>query len=252
MFIRSRNRHSTQDFLFSADTAIAMEPKYLETGYPMIVIASSSLQLRHQWRCWLDDDYQVQNAVNSTMLEIMLQEVHAEMLLLDLASAGLGGIKGISKLCRLYPNLPVIVLSAVPSPEEELTALKAGARGYCNQSIGAELLRKAIKRVQQGEVWVTRKLIPSLIEEVAALHQRGIKDSNSLMDKYLSLLTPREREIAALIAQGDNNKIIARKLNITERTVKAHLSEIFRKLRIPDRLQLALLMHGHTPSHYRG
>lgn len=217
----------------------------------MIVIASPSLKLRHQWRCWLCDDYQIQDAANNTMLEAMLQKVQAEMLLLDLTSLGVEGVKGIFKFSRLYPSLLIIVLSASPSIKEELAVLKAGARGYCNQNISAELLRKAVKKVQQGEVWITRKLIPSFIEEVATLNQRGVKNDNSLISVNLDILTPREREIAALIGQGANNKTIARKLNITERTVKAHLSEIFRKLRIPDRLQLALFVHGHIPLHYQ-
>jgi len=141
----------------------------------------------------------------------------------------------------------MLVLSASPSSEEELAILKAGARGYCSQTISSELLRKAVERVQQGEIWVTRRLIPSLIEEISSLNHQRAKNHSAAANIYLALLTPREREIATLIGQGANNKIIARKLDITERTVKAHLSEIFRKLSIPDRLQLALLLHGHRP-----
>lgn len=231
---------------------MAMEIKYFETGCPMIVIASSSLKLRHRWGCWLGGGCRIQNAASRAALETMLGKTRAGMLLLDLALIGLGGVTGIAKLCRLYPGLSIIVLSVSPSPEEELAVLKVGARGYCSQAISAELFRKAVKRVRQGEIWVARKLIPSLIEEIAALDQKKTEDHNTVVDIHLATLTPREREIAMLIGQGANNKIIARELNITERTVKAHLSEIFRKLRIPDRLKLALFMHGHTPPHYQG
>lgn len=229
-----------------------MELKCSEIGYSMIVIVSSSLKLRHRWGSWLGGDYQIQNVANSTMIEAALGEIQAEILLLDLTSLGSASAPSIIKLSRLYPNLSIIVLSTSPSPEEELAVLKMGARGYCSQTISAELLRKAVERVQQGEIWVTRKLIPNLIEEIAALNQGKAKNYNVLGDTHLAVLTPREREIAILIGQGANNKIIARKLNITERTVKAHLSEIFRKLKIPDRLQLALFIHGHMPLHYQG
>jgi two-component system, NarL family, nitrate/nitrite response regulator NarL len=218
----------------------------------MIVIASSSLKLRHHWRCWLNDEYQIQTAANYNSLKTLLEKAQPEILLLDLALSGLPTADAVSELHRLYPNLTIIVFSASSSSEEELATLKAGARGYCSQDISAELLRKAVERIQQGEIWVTRKLIPSLIEEISSLNQQDQKDNNSLANMYLARLTPREREIATLIGQGANNKIIARKLDITERTVKAHLSEIFRKLSIPDRLQLALLIHGHRPPNHQG
>ncbi len=246
------NEYKVLTFPFSCRYVLTMGLKYFKIGLSMIIIASSSLNLRHRWGCWLSGSYQIQNAANNTALVAMLEKTQAEILLLDLTLIGLASTTSITKLCRFYPNLSIITLSASPSSEEELAMLKVGARGYCSQAISSELLKKAVKRVQQGEIWITRKLIPNLIEEIAALNQRGAKGPHTLADAYLAVLTPREREIAILIGQGANNKIIARKLNITERTVKAHLSEIFRKLKIPDRLQLALLIHGHTPPHYQG
>ncbi len=216
----------------------------------MIVVVSSSLKLRHHLRCWLGDNCRLWKATDKASLEALLGETHPKLLLLDLSLSELANTKEIVRLRRLYPELPILVLSPSPSLEEELAMLKVGARGYCSQDINAELFRKAVERVQQGEIWITRKLIPRLIEEIATLNQRNVESRYSVADMYLSILTPREREIAEFIRQGFNNKVIAKKLNITERTVKAHLSEIFRKLSIPDRLQLALLLHGYTiPNH---
>lgn len=212
----------------------------------MIVIASSNLKLRHHLRCWLEDHYRLWEVANNMALGALLERTHPELLLIDLSLSGFISTKEILKLRRLYPWLSILALSASPSQEEALTMLKVGVRGYCSQDIKGELLKKAVERVQQGETWVTRKLIPCLIEEIAALYQQNKDDHHLITNMYLATLTPREREISTLIGQGANNKIIARKLNITERTVKAHLSEIFRKLSIPDRLQLALLIHGYT------
>lgn len=214
----------------------------------MIVIASPSLQLRHYWQCWLSDKYQVQTVVNTNMLEFMLGKAQAGVVLLDLALPGLAGSTGVSNLRRLNPSLPIIALSAFPSPEEELELLKAGAQGYCSHTISAELLEKAVERVQQGEIWLARKLIPRLIEEISVLNRQDTENSHSDTSTHLAALTPREQEIAMLIGQGANNKIIARRLNITERTVKSHLSQIFRKLGILSRLQLALLLNGNGNS----
>jgi DNA-binding NarL/FixJ family response regulator len=216
-------------------------------GCTMIVVASSCLKLRHQWGCWLGNTHQVCKAVSYIALMTVLEKIQPEVLLLDLTLSGLTSIKSISDLRRRHPLTHVIVLSASPSPQEELVLLKLGVRGYCSHNISADLLRKAVERVQEGEIWVTRKLIPALIEEIAALNQWKGKDYKPVNDMYLATLTPREREIATLVGQGANNKIIARKLDITERTVKAHLSEIFRKLSVPNRLQLALFMHGYKP-----
>jgi DNA-binding NarL/FixJ family response regulator len=216
-------------------------------GCAMIMVASSRLKLRHQWGCWLGNNYQIWKVVNNTTLKAVLEKVQPEVLLLDLTLSGLASIKSISELHRQYPKIHIVVLSASPSPEEELVLLKLGVRGYCSHNINADLLQKAVERVREGEIWVTRKLIPALIEEITALNHWKGENYKSVNDMYLAILTPREQEIATLIGQGANNKIIARKLDITERTVKAHLSEIFRKLSVPNRLQLALFMHGHNP-----
>lgn len=137
----------------------------------------------------------------------------------------------------------MVALSRTPDEDEGLALLRAGARGYCNLYIDPRLLGKVVNAVQGGEVWVGRRLVDRLVELVAGTspHRAGAAGLAAL-----EVLTPREREIARLVGEGINNKLIARRLDITERTVKAHLGSVFAKLGVSGRLQLALLVTGRA------
>ena len=97
----------------------------------------------------------------------------------------------------------------------------------------------------RGEVWIRRSLTAQLLEQLGERMRTATLSRKSEAD-LLAELTKREREIASLVARGENNKIIARNLDITERTVKAHLTEIFRKLGVTDRLKLAVLISSEA------
>jgi DNA-binding NarL/FixJ family response regulator len=100
--------------------------------------------------------------------------------------------------------------------------------------------------VQNGEIWAPRKLVPCLIDELLSLiDKRQKEDYPARPDARLEKLTARQRVIADLVSGGTGNKEIAHRLNITERTVKAHLTEAFRNVGVSDRLQLALLLKGY-------
>lgn len=127
---------------------------------------------------------------------------------------------------------PFVVLSLVPDQAAALAALAAGARGYCHALASPEMLRDVAAVISHGGLWIGPELMNRLI--------RGLPSTAVTRDDDLVSLTERERETANLVSQGLSNKEIARKLDITERTVKAHLSAIFAKLGLRDRLQLAL------------
>ncbi|HEY7650782.1 MAG TPA: response regulator transcription factor [Methylomirabilota bacterium] len=130
-----------------------------------------------------------------------------------------------------------VALAGVDDDELALQALKAGARGFCARGTAPALLRKAVEVVEAGEIWVRRRVMMRLIEELAsprAPEVRSVAGENSL--------TTREREIATLVARGAGNKEIAGQLTISIKTVKAHLTNIFKKLGLETRLQLALAM----------
>jgi two-component system, NarL family, nitrate/nitrite response regulator NarL len=130
-----------------------------------------------------------------------------------------------------------IVLAGVDDDELAIQALKAGAPGFCPRATAATLIRKAVVVVEAGEVWVRRRVMLRLIEELATPRTRDVHVAPAEKS-----LTTREREIAILVARGAGNKEIASQLAISIKTVKAHLTNIFKKLGLETRLQLALAM----------
>jgi two-component system, NarL family, nitrate/nitrite response regulator NarL len=164
------------------------------------------------------------------------------VLLLDLELPRLGGIRILPSIQSLSPSTKIILLTTAPKLREEIFALKLGAKGYCSKNIGNELLRKAVRIVQSGEVWSGRKVIPNLLEEVATLKGGNQTRSTPKSAVPLDQLTSRKKEVARLVAEGATNREIAQTLHIAESTVKAHLTDILRKLQLSSRLNLAVLI----------
>ena len=135
----------------------------------------------------------------------------------------------------------VIVMTPVFEEDEEIALLKAGAKGCCRRGIDPESLQQVLSVTYGGGVWVTRSLSPRLVTELrryAEGQQRPAVEKPG-PDK-LSALTVREKEIVQLIVGGASNKQVAMALDISERTVKGHLSNVFQKLGVSDRLRLVL------------
>jgi two-component system NarL family response regulator len=122
----------------------------------------------------------------------------------------------------------------------EWELLKAGVRGCCQRKLDSKLLKQVVIAVQQGELWIRRTLTSRIVAELGEItsKNKAYRESNELLNK----LTLREYDIAFHVGQGLSNKEIAQSCAITERTVKAHLSEIFNKLGISDRINLALII----------
>lgn len=132
---------------------------------------------------------------------------------------------------------PDIVLSDTPNDDEGLVVFSAGTYGYCNSHSTSEVLQQVGSVVLQGGLWVGE----SLMQRLVSLSAKVLVPPTAQPD-ITSLLTPRELEVALTVLQGASNKEIARQLGIADRTVKAHVSAIFEKLQVRDRLQLAMLM----------
>jgi DNA-binding NarL/FixJ family response regulator len=205
------------------------------------VLIASATGLRKQSRQAMHALRAIREVSDYGSLERSLASEHPGILLLDLELPGLGGIADVVRIARLRPSPRIVVLTSRPDAREGVAALKAGAWGYSQRDIPPGLLRKALDTVQRGEIWIGRKLIPALLEELRTVSETPpIPRIGS--DEALERLSPREREIATLVGAGASNQDISNTLHITERTVQAHLSEIFRTLEISDRLQLALVM----------
>lgn len=209
----------------------------------MILLASEDTALMDRWAIAIGGrGTLVRRVCDMTSVEGALAGRQPSVLLLDLALCELAGAAAIGDLRIFSPATHVVAMSGQPSDDEGVAVLRAGARGYCNVHIDPRLLAKAVSAVQNGEVWVGRRLVDRLVALVGGAARPPMADAN-LGD--LDLLTAREREIASLVGSGLANKAIAARLGITERTVKAHLGAVFSKLEVHDRLQLALLVTGH-------
>lgn len=213
----------------------------------LVFIASGVATLRKRWRRAIHGRFTVHEVTERSSLERGLANRRPTAMFLDLQLPDLGGVAGVETIQRLRPGTKIVVLTSHPDEREGIAALKAGVRGYCDRDIDTALLGKALDVVQKGEIWVGRKLIPHLLEELTALTEQQ-KDLPVRSDSRLDRITPRERQIVHLLSAGASNKEIAKRLNVTERTVKAHLTAVFKKLGISGRLQLALFVLEHSRS----
>lgn len=143
-------------------------------------------------------------------------------------------------------NYRFLVIGSDWPEDKQIDILVLGAAGYCDESEPPELLKRAIDSILQGDIWVRRSLVPKVIAALSRgrQHQADQLKSEDLQAriKLLENLSIREMEVAEMIQIGESNKRIAMVMNISERTVKAHLSSIFRKLSIDDRLHLAIFL----------
>lgn len=154
-----------------------------------------------------------------------------------------GDIARLLAECRSAAGkLPVIAISDLPSDEQGLVALGAGVSGYCNGHAAPAVLRQVAATVLGGGVWVGQWLLQRLLAGVTRVAAQKYAPPET--SSWASGLTEREVEVARAAASGASNKEISSRLNITERTVKAHLGSVFDKLKLRDRLQLSLLVNG--------
>lgn len=135
----------------------------------------------------------------------------------------------------------VIAANSNPRDEEAIAALAAGCAAYCHAYSAGAILKQISKVVAAGHIWIGSGLMQKFIQTA---HIAAQSSPPLTKDDWRGSLTKREIEIATLAARGASNLDIATQCDISERTVKAHISAIFQKLHIVDRLQLALKVHG--------
>lgn len=146
----------------------------------------------------------------------------------------------VQRLRTALGERPLVVLADDPTQDDAMAALAAGAVGYCNGHAAPTVLKQVATVVENGGIWVGQGLMQRLLTATARIvPQAEVTDA-----AWRSALTAREQEAAILLAKGASNKEIARQLDITERTVKSHVSAMLEKLGVRDRLQLSLIING--------
>ena len=194
----------------------------------------------------LEEDFEVvAQAQDGRQVLDVLQQHEPDILLLDLKMPGLDGLATLQRLQIAKNKTRVIVLTASDDKNEFVQAMKLGTSGIVLKQTATELLIKSIRKVHAGEIWLDSHTTAAVIRQFVA-NDEAQPPVHSLVpppptrERERSPLSQREREIVALVAQGFKNKEMAEKMFISEQTVKNHLHNIFDKLGVSDRLELAL------------
>jgi two-component system, NarL family, nitrate/nitrite response regulator NarL len=190
-----------------------------------------------------DDIKIVGEASNGNECVRMLNNLKPDVLLLDLRMPGKDGLAVLEETNLDSLTTRIIVLTAAEDERDAVRAMRLGARGIVLKQSASDLLVKSIHRVHGGEIWLDNHITAEVTKAFAQSSDKGPR-----RDK--GLLSDREKEIVQLVAQGSRNKEIGEKLFISEQTVKNHLHNIFDKLGVSDRLELALYaIHHHLIEH---
>ena len=169
-----------------------------------------------------------------------LESCNPDVVLTDIDMPRLNGIEATRRMREKRPDLPVVILTKFGDDENVFAALKAGALGYVLKDSDLDEIQKAIHEAAGG----TGHLSPALVARVLAEFSRVSKVTTENR-KLFAELTHREMEVLELLAAGLRNKTIAERLFLSEKTVKAHVGGILRKLELNDRTEAALLAQQH-------
>ena len=184
----------------------------------------------------------VGEAQNGAEAVKLARALHPDILLLDVAMPQVTGLAALEDLASTGENVRTILLTASIDQSGIVTALQLGARGVVLKEAATRALFDSIRCVMKGQYWVGRESVGSLIETLRKMMAAG--DEKAAGKKTFGL-TKREFEIIGTIVAGYSNKDVARKFQISEDTVKHHLTNIFDKVGVSSRLELALFAVNH-------
>jgi two-component system, NarL family, nitrate/nitrite response regulator NarL len=208
-----------------------------------ILLSSSNSTVVIRWASHLSGHFETEKAPSLEELKKLCATRKFDTILLHRMLINMPAFPG---LLSTLPTAKFFLLSDLPDEKEALTFLKMGIVGYGNTYISSPRLIEALRVVTNGGVWLGQKIIQRLIMETLENAKENEKKDNAT--SAMAKLTRAERHIAELVARGGSNLEIAADLNITERTVKAHLTSIYEKTKTGNRLNLALLINlGKNP-----
>lgn len=184
----------------------------------------------------------VANASNRVETLAAVQRERPDLVLLDLDLGGENALDFLGELTDLDTKARVVILTGVRDPEMHRQAIRLGAMGVVMKEHATAVLIKAIEKVHAGEAWLDRSTVASVLSEFRRNEGRRPPDRERCK---IETLTEREREIISLVAQGFTTSQMTERLFISEKTVRNHLTSIYSKLEVCDRLELALYAMRH-------
>jgi two-component system nitrate/nitrite response regulator NarL len=184
----------------------------------------------------------VGEVVHPTEAPAIALHARPDIILLDIDLGDTNGLDLLPQLRTAAPEAHVLVLTGIRDVETHRRAVRLGAVGIVRKERAAEVLLEAIAKVHAGEVWLDRTLIASVLSEMTQSGKAQPADPEALK---IAALTAREREVIALIGQGHRNRQVADRLCISEATVRHHLTSIYAKLNVEDRLELTIYAYRH-------
>lgn len=206
-----------------------------------LIIASTNKDKIQHWNDTLETKFSL---IFFDNIEKILSEVknYDKGVLLILDAALINETHQLSQLCQCINKL-IVVGENLP-PSQQIQFIDQGAWGYADILIEKPMIIRAIESVLNSEIWLERQLVLQVIKKVLA--KQNLSSNNGKIDnitsKVLSNLTQREVEVVELVYNGEDNRAISKELDITNRTVKAHLTAIFRKLHVQDRFHLVVFL----------
>ena len=198
-----------------------------------LLLGCANPTLSERWQKFLGNDYQLQEAVSPPALVAAMAKSDIKLVLLHRTLADLAFITSLK-------TPPWVVMADVPDDFEAVACYRAGAFGYINAYIAEARLREVVRVALAGQVWIGQTMMAKII--------RGTAPGNIAVaqeEAAIPGISSREWAVALLVTNGLSNLEIANSLDVTERTVKAHIGSIFKKTGSKSRLQLALMVKRH-------
>ncbi len=213
----------------------------------MFVVVSRRAEFARDWAVVLRRWGSARHVDGMAAVEAALGERAPKLMVVDARLADRLTAAQAQEWQRACGNTRLLLGDTTLAPLEELAVLAAGAVACCDGRLQGDELERIVGVVLDGGVWVSKEAIPLLMAKLQAFAAQppSAAPAPAPTQGDLDVLTDRQREVAQLVAQGASNKQIARALDISDRTVKAHLTTIFEKLGISDRLHLALHVSGN-------
>lgn len=169
-------------------------------------------------------------------LAVAAARADLDLVLLDLTMPGMNGLDAVERFGEEAPGVPVVILSALEDPEQVRRALALGAVGYIPKSTPSPTMIDALRLVLGGGMYVP----PLMLSAMGSGSEPAPQPAQRNEQRAPEALTDRQIEVLALLATGKSNKLIARELGLSEKTVKAHITAVFRLLGVVNRTQAAL------------